>query len=405
MQDRTQQIVQRMIDAGESEEAIASVIRELSKPATSSPRKPADQESLSTKISAGADLAASTIPGGKFIRNLVRRENWPMLAGGAFALGTGGLGAVPAIGAAALGGMTGKAAQMMTDAVEGQEPESVGAMVSDIGIEGGKQGVIEGAGRGVVAGGRRLATGLMRRALGPTKAASMKYPNMLDDALDQRVLVSEGGAGKAQGIREAAQSTKVDAINNARPVSILTNPIKRGAADQTIDVAVGQQLAGMRPTMNPSPAVERFGGGRPGISLPESELAKKQLDNATTAAHQAQRMGKRPALGDAERMALAREILESQDAVVPGMRGMNRNISNAMGLEQAIKQRVAQPGSGLADEAALMGSLIDPRMALSRIVREPQALSALAILVNELKKTGKVAPTAVRSLLMTSRDK
>ena len=352
-------------------------------------------------IKAGASEALrdfSLIPGGpnaRQIRNLVRRENWPMLAGGAGAMLGGPVGSV-------LMGAAGKAAQIMAS---GEEPESVGEMVADIGISGAIQGGLEGVGRGIVSGGKKVANVFMRRALGPSKAAGLKYGDLPQQAIDRGVVVSEGGAEKVRGIREAAQGRKVDAINTARPVSILTEPIKRGAADQTIDTAVGQRLAGMRPTMDPSPAVERFGGGRPGMSLAETELAKRQLDNATTAAHQATRMGKRPSLGDAERIALAREILESQGAVVPGMRDMNREISQSMGLEQAIRQRIAQPGSGLADEAAIMGSMIDPRMALSRIVREPQALSALSLLINQLSKGGTVAPTAARGLLITSRDR
>ena len=403
-QDSRRAIVQRMIDAGESEDNIALVIRSF-QPVTSSPRKP---ESTLDRMKAGATMglqATGQLEGVRALRNLVRRENWPMLAGGAAGLATGGLGAVPAMAIAAGAGALGRGAAMMDEASDtGSEPASVGQMAQDIGIEGATQGALEGAGRGIVAGGQKVANVLMRRALGPSKAAGLKYGDLPQQALDRRAMVSERGAEKMQGIREATQARKVNAINTARPVSILTSPIKRGAADQTIDTAVGQQLAGLRSTMDPSPAVARFGGGRPGISLPESELAKRQLDTVTDAARQATRMGKRPTLGDAERIALSREILESQDQIVPGMRAMNRDISQAMGLEQAIRQRVAMPGAGLADEAAIMGSLVDPRMALSRVIREPQALSALSILINELSKGGKVAPAVARGLMLTSRD-
>lgn len=304
---------------------------------------------------------------------------------------------VRATTAGAAGGV-GSVARSATDDI----PETMGDVANNAGAEILQQGGMELLGPVISHGGRGVANVFMRRALGPSKAAGLKYGDLPGQALDRRTLVSEGGADKAQGIREAAQARKVSAIENARPVSILTAPIKRGAADQTIDAAVGQQIAGMRPTMDPSHVVERFGAGRPGISLKESELAKKQFDNATDAARQAKRMGKRPQLGDEERIALSREILESQDQVVPGMRQMNRDIGQSFGLEQAIRQRIAQPGAGLADEAAIMGSMVDPRMALSRVIREPQALSAVAILVNELSKGGRVTPTAIRALLASS---
>lgn len=414
MQDRTQQIVQRMIEAGESEQDIAAVIQQLqAKPKTREEQfdeatapihrlmrgDPAERpKTIPDMLATGVSLLPQTkflgaakgiaTHGPRIVSNLVQR--FPRLANAAIRSG----------GAAGAGGVGSLLRSGMDDT-----PESMGDVATNAALEMGKQGGLELLGPGMEHGGRWVARTGMNRALGPSKAASIKYGDLPSQALDRRVLVSEGGANKMESIREAAQGRKVDAINNARPVSILTNPIKRGAAGQTVDTAVGQQIAGMRPTMAPSHVVDRFGGGRPGISLPESELAKRQLDNAADAAHQAKRMGKRPSLGDAERIALSREILESQDQIVPGMRGMNREISQSMGLEQAIKQRVAQPGSGLADEAALMGSMVDPRIALSRIIREPQALSAFSILVNELSKGGKVAPAALRSLLVTSRDR
>ena len=97
------------------------------KPVTSSPRR---EPSTMDGIKAGASEALrdfSLIPGGpnaRQIRNLVRRENWPMLAGGAGAMLGGPVGSV-------LMGAAGKAAQIMAS---GEEPESVGEMVADIGI-------------------------------------------------------------------------------------------------------------------------------------------------------------------------------------------------------------------------------------------------------------------------------
>jgi len=314
-------------------------------------------------------------------------------------------------GAAATAGGVGSVVRSGMD----DTPESMGDVADNALMEMGKQGVVQLLNPAITSGGRGIARAFMRRGLGVSKPAAKKYvtadgKDLIDEALDRRVLVTKGGFGfkKAQGMRQSAQAQKVDAINNARPVTILTEPIQRGAADQTIDTAVGQQIAGMRPTMDPSPAVARFGGGRPGISLQESELAKRQLDNAAEAAHQAKRMGKPPSLEDAEGIALSDEILKSQDAIVPGMRGMNREIRQTMGLENAVRDRLAQPATGMADDAtgAVLGMGGDPATALSlRALRGPAALSALANLINELSKGGRVAPAAARALMMTSRDK
>jgi hypothetical protein len=383
-------------------------------PVTSSPRRPADQESLSTKMSAGADLAAKNLPGGKFVRNLIRRENWPMLAGGAAGLATGGLGAVPAIGAAALGGMTGKAAQMMTDGAEGKEPESVGAMVRDIGIEGGKQGAIEGMGRGIVAGGRAVARGTMRRALGAPKGAMEKYTtaqgkDLIDEALDRGVRVTKGGFQKVHTARTGAQDAKAALVEQMHDrVSILTNPIKRQAAEKTLPDAVGQRLAGLRDTMDPTPAVSAFGGGRPGLKPGELELAKKALDADTAAAHQAVRMGRKPALDDMERMALAQGANDSMEVVAPGYRAKNQEIRQLMGLENAIRGRLAQPATGLADDitaGVISAGGSTPEALAMRALRGPAALSNIAALVAQLAKGGKVAPAAVRSLLVSSHER
>jgi hypothetical protein len=398
MQDRDQldAIIQRMIAAGESDDDIGLVIQSMQ---TEASHKPAGNPAF--------DLTAKAPGATTKLRTVTRRENWPTLAAGLASGFTGPLGALRATGIAFGAGAAARGIDKLTDAND----DSAGDVLKSMGTDGAIQGALEAGGRGVIsAGGRALASGVMRRALGPSKAAGMKYGDLPGQMLDRRALVTPGPLGlqKIQTAREAAQQAKVSAINSARPVSILTGPIRRGAADRTLTQAGGQRLAGMRDTIEPTAAIRRFGmgGSRPdaGLSLQESELAKQALDASNDAAFQAQRMGRRPRLADAERMALAKEIGVSQQAVVPKLKGINQEIRQTMGLENAIRGRLAQPATGIADDLAMGIAPSNPGVLALRALRGPAAMSTIANLINQLSKTGKVAPNAVRALLATSRD-
>lgn len=79
---------------------------------------------------------------------LFRKENLP--AAFATAYGLAGAPSGPgAIGMAALGGATGRAVEQMIDTGEGKRQPSSGAAAWDIGVEGAKQGVIQGLGEGI----------------------------------------------------------------------------------------------------------------------------------------------------------------------------------------------------------------------------------------------------------------
>jgi len=396
MQDRDQldAIIQRMIAAGESDEDIGLVIQSMQAEASHKPAAPLHPHARV----------------GKMVTNVLRRENWPMLAGGAGGL----IGGIPG---AALGGTMGKFAQMQAEGMDGKEPESVGGMLKDASVSGGVQGALEGGGRALAWGGGKVAHTLMNRALGPSKAANAKYGVGPEGDLAQQMLnrnrrVSVASADKEQAAREAAQGIKSVTNRRLHDMTTPTQPIRDAAARRTGDAAEGEALlagrfTGRQPTRTITNFARRPEGASDVMSFPEIEKSLRVLNTKTDAARRqiAGPNARTPRLQDAENIALSKELRATQDAVSPVFQRTNSDIRAGFGRENAIRQRLQTPGSGLADETAIFGSMVDPRMAIGRIIREPQMLSTIALLVNQLSKTGKVAPNVARALLASSHDR
>lgn len=417
-QDARRAIVQRMIDAGESEENIATVIQSFG---ASSPRKePTLRERMNATPVLGAPSSedgdslpsvlatmASMTPPGRVARGVMAA---PRVISTLARVGPKWGNAM--VNAARAGG-AGGAGSLVRSGID-DKPETLPQALQTAAGQVGLQGGLQLGGSAIEAGGRSVARGTMRRALGAPKGAMEKYQtpegkDLIDEALDRGVRVTKGGFQKIQAQRTGAQDGKAGIVDKMHDrVSILTDPIKRQAAEKTLPDAVGQRLAGLRDTMDPTPAISAFGGGRPGLKPGELELAKKALDADTSAAHQAVRMGRKPALDDMERMALAKGANESMEAVAPGYRALNQEIRQTMGLENAVRGRLAQPATGLADDitaGVISAGGSTPEALALRALRGPAALSHVAALVAQLAKGGKVAPAALRSLLVTSRDR
>jgi hypothetical protein len=381
-----------------NDDQIAEFITAYEQPETPEARKP---ESALDRMKAGATMglqATGQLEGVRALRNLVRRENWPMLAGGAGAM----LGGIPG---AALGGALGKAAQIQSGDTE---PESVGAMMGDIATEGAIQGGLEGVGRGA---GKLLSVAGnwgMRRALAPTAAMNNKYGDLAGMALDKRINVSKSGLGKVTNLKRAASGVKDAAIRNADSrAEILTEPIRRGATQDTMEVSLGERLLGETPGVGSTDVVTNFAPNRTALKPSELEIAKRRLDARTNLARNARRAGTGgESLADAERIALTNQAMQSLETVVPNIRSLNREIMDNKGLETAIKRRLGMPGTGLMDEGVIASAgtgMLGP-MGMARVLREPKVLSALSILINDLAKGAKVTPNVARGLMLTSRD-
>jgi hypothetical protein len=311
---------------------------------------------------------------------------------------TMGAGAIPAVLATAGAGATGSLVRSAID----ERPETLPQALWRAGETGLVEGALEGGGRavgGLLQGAAHIG---MNRALSPHQAITDKYGDVVGEALRQRTPVSAGGLATVKERLLRGLKVKRAAQANARPTTLLTDTMRRNAVAETAPLREELRLSGVRRSADPTPAIEGFADGAKGLSIHNSEVAKRGLDSATDSAYRAQQFGKPVTLRSQEQQALAREIRKGQELVVPGINAMNAENQMNYGLISALKKRLSKPNSGIADEGTLLAATFDPRALISRAIREPQTLSLLSIALNELGKTGRMSPNLVRALLSAS---
>lgn len=228
MPNQRHAVVQRMIDAGESEDNIALVIREF--PKESTPDKSSWTDSLPTI----GGIAGSLVGGSKM--------------------------SPVGMALAGVGGAAGEAFRQVADSVRGDfsdVPETVGGRLRRIGEEGLRQGGLEGVGRGVGAAvvrpiakaiygtALRPSMALMREAGNGKKLAGLK--RIVSQGFDDRVMPSGMGIDRASKLvsQSADEATQIAAKS---PATVQASRVFQRATDDQAKRSTSELLnAGVTP--------------------------------------------------------------------------------------------------------------------------------------------------------------
>lgn len=275
---------------------------------------------------------------------------------------------------------------------------------------GAAQGALEAGGLTMGKVLRAFGSRLYRGMLKPSKAVREEFPNVSDELLEARRLITRGGADKAADAVSAA-SAKADAMTEAAAqaggpnMSVLevAQPMK-----DVIDVVDKQIRAGVKPASEMAKITERINrmfqqAGGAGYNLGESTELKRTAQKAAIGAYNQlkTRTIKELSTEDLLDAAAARGFKEAIEARVPGIKDANALTQKLIGQSHALEDAVGRTGNhipfgSVSDLAAMTaGTLGNPALgaAVKASTFAPTA-SALAITANELGKRN--AATAVR---------
>jgi len=373
MPDQLNDIVSRMVEAGESEQDIALVIQRMSH--EQPPRHP------HAKV---ADWVM---------------ENAPMVGGMAAGLASGGAGLIPAAIAAGGGGFLG--ARLRGD----DRPTAA--------VEGVKQGATDLAGgvitKGLIGGARRLYGGLLK----PNKALKDGFGDaktIADTLLAERVPISRGGVEKVTGRLSQSRGAAMDMVKEAERAGtqgvvakdvlsefgpVVSELRKRVDIGQADDLAkVGQR----------GKAILRTTGGRGGdLALTRAQALKETAQDASSGAYRVMERGgqKQLSADDLLDTATARGFKQGIERKVPGVKAQNARTQKLIGGTRALEDAVEREANnnvvgGGRDWAAMGAGALGlgtggpaggaaAAMAM-RLLATPSTGSRIAIGANEMAK-------------------
>ena len=404
MPETLQTIVQRMVDAGESEENIASVIQHYK----------------------GAQPAAapSQFPGlGAALQNAVRIiKEHPVQTGatvGGLAAGalTGGLGLIPAAALSALGSAGGAGYGIAARQLATGKPEPVAESAKTMAEQGALGAAGEVGGRAIGAGLQALGRGAYRTALAPTQAVLKKYgselvdetpvPRVVAEGLQTKTPVSLAGLKQATATKAARMGEKATALKAADPnVGYSADLIARDASQPLSEYATKQVRAGLpNPTAKMGERLGQFRAANPNGTLTPSTLEdiKSTLDDVSGEAYQKIR-GRMPITPrEKTTIEMGSAMGRAQEAAVPGYKDMNRGIMTAEGLRQAIERRTLGSGGNQVLDTLLALIHPSPGSMAGRVAMMPPVLSKIGIGANTLGTAGQpVLTPALKAALLAA---
>lgn len=339
-----------MIDAGESEENIATVIQHY-KSQSAPPSAPSPENSPFGF--AGLKNAVGGLTRGTLRLAREHPAETGALVGGALAAPlTGGASIPAAMMAAGLGGAGGAGLGMIGGAAAGSPhvPTTPTGVLGEMAAQGAMQAGGEGAGQ---VAGRLLKAGasrLYQSVLKPTLAARREFPNLVATGLEHGIPVSSHGAEQAGELvgqsKAAADQLVADAA--ARPGAATVDP-RQAVGGITEAVKQVKDLPVARPQMK---AIGDYGrqylAEHPRqLSLTEAQKAVRATDrfydpayratmdrgNAITSGQTAAAVG----INDATRGILRRSV--------PGLQEQNAVTSGLHGLQSAVERRAGEQGN------------------------------------------------------------
>jgi hypothetical protein len=378
MPDQLQSIVQRMIDAGESEDNIAAVIREYktAAPAATTPAPPAKRDVMDDPWIRQA--------GGKPASELWQRaKDNPVKTGamiGSAALG-GGPSALMGIARAALGAAGGAGYGIAADAVRRGPSPSMRNDVSTMAREGATAAAGEAGGRAVGEVAKKAGKLVYKTALRPSQGIQREFGDVAESGLRRGTPVDTRGLERTEGALRS---------NSASVDKLLADAEAAGAAPLTTkEVAsefgdVFQQ--GRRQTQigkpDPRPAVvgrlKAFNARNPnGIPLTRAQELKGEAQDLATRAYRAEDLGN-PIndLSAASDKAMARGLRKGIETRVPDVGPINADSQELIGLLRAVEDATRRNVPGVGSLRSLLGDFMPSvasrsGIALDRAGRSP----------------------------------
>jgi hypothetical protein len=394
MNPELEAIVQRMIDAGESEDNIALVIREYQPAQPKAPRSAIEM--------LGEAEAVNTHP--EFMQGQAQ-------AGGKFAnlalpIAGGIVGGIP--GAAA-----GAAAGGILDRASGGRPITARGTITDAALGAAGQAAGPLIGKGIQKAGRLVGRGLVRASVRPSAAVRRDFGGsaaVADALLDERVATSAGAGRK---IGESARETTA-LLQQAAPTSTPIRPAE--LLDDALPVAERSAMRGRLgmvddtadDIMNRLARMERANPN--GIDLTDAQDLKREAQDLATRVYRARAMGNDVTNLSAETdEAVAKGLRKAIEARVPAVGPQNARTQRLIGVQRALGEAEDRPHN-LTDMLALLsagGSLASghpgPLVAgmAVRALASPRAGASAGIAANELGKAlGN--PTTSRAALLAA---
>jgi hypothetical protein len=343
-------IVQRMIDAGESEDNIATVIQHTN----ATPEQP--KAAPTTFGPRGGPIGQMLLHG--IVKHPVEAG---ALAGGlAAAPFTGGASIPAAMAATGLAGAAGAGLGIVGNRV--RQAVQTGDYHTPIDTtDAAKQMATQGASQAAMEGGGRMLTGVLRKGasrlyqsvLKPTLAARMENPNLVQTALENRIPVSAGGADKA-GQLVGQSMDKADALVAAQaagPNAPTIDP-RRAVAGITRAVKDVKDLPVARPQMQAiGDYARQYMGEHPApLSLTDAQRAVRATDKFYNPAYRATMdRGNAVTSGQtAAALGINNETRGLLRQAVPGLREQNAVTSGLAGVREAVERRSGQQANNSA---------------------------------------------------------
>jgi hypothetical protein len=327
-------------------------------------------------------------------RATVGGKLFPLVAGTAAGVASGGLSLLPMLGvnagAAALTDAASGRVQSVSDAARSA---GSGALATGLGLGAGK--ALEAAAPTVMEGALRVSAPIARKF--------GRFGELGRTALDNGILPTQAGAEKAGRIIGLKAASKASALSPL--ASVPTTPIAQGAMrDLTPDI-VTEFRGGLREDIQPPRQVTDFLARNPSEINPATlDAIKGQWDDAASAAHRAASMGV-PLNADASANgALASHARDTLSAALPagpneaGYAARNAEIMNLQGVKQGAQGRADIPARGLDN----MVVAYDPtlRSLVARALRAPAILGGVAHVMNAGGMIGVPGALAARDVLM-----
>lgn len=456
MPDDLKTIVQRMIDAGESEENIGTVIQHFKQKAAL-PTRPVSAEDFAPEgsgeslIPKGASLgnalieAAKSIPSSiagavktaytdqrpedaalgpaRVLAPLIRSIGAAHLATAkraidearaghvSEALGHGAAALLPAIGPATAqaGEDIGSGEPARMERGGGQALVLTGSMIAPAAVGG------------VARGGKAVARNFYLRSLKPTKAVLEDAPafktgggqagaraEMAQTGLENRVPVGGArGVAKIEGLIENVNQKIADRIAQADLAGRIIDPIQVAKRAQDIKARFANQvtpqsdLAAIDQAIADFMAHPSFGtkGGAASLLSPTEAQAMKQGTYRTL---KSKAYGETGTASTEAQKGLARGLKEEIASEVPEVGPLNRQESQLINLEKALQDRARTAGNAdpfkLGEQVLMAG--VRPKTALLGLINRPGILSRGAIGLNDLSTaTGRLAAPFRAALL------
>jgi hypothetical protein len=357
MADQLQSIVQRMVAAGESEDNIATVIKHYKPQAAPQAAAPEQPKGDLGRFGGYKRIGDAVIGAGKAaLDNPVKAG--ALLGGFAAAPFTGGA----SLAAAGLGAAGGAGLGSIVNAARGGEngPKTAGDVAKTMAGEGVAGAVGQGLGAGAA---KLLKVGgklVYKAALRPSMGLQREFGDVAEVGLKEGARVSEAGAKKV-GERLSGNSAKAkQLIGDAQAAG--ASPIQpREVATEFGDVFQQGRRQAQLGRPDPRPAVlqrlQDFGARNPtGIPLDRAqELKGEAQDLASRAYRAADRGGPMTDLSAEADKAMARGLRGGIEKRVPGIKDVNADSQNLIGLSRAIEDATRRNVPGVGSLRTLLG--------------------------------------------------